>query len=249
MLAAATAAPGPQPATIPASILIAAHGTGFLLFVVPWMDLPTILHWTGLGALAIVGFGLHFLLLWKRRHVYDWASGLAGNPIRFFEFPFFLAVTALYLVILFILPFSMGLVPLANGLAEIATNQERIMYVLFGGGGLLVTAIISGLDVYPVNVFPTKDALNHLVDITRDLMKASNRAIIIVTGTVVVGWAFKRIDLTPHVVYLTIYAIVGMAIGSTAVLGSRLTELLYLLSAMEKKMEKHPSTIDSRGTA
>jgi hypothetical protein len=108
------------------------------------------------------------------------------------------------------------------------------MYVLFGGGGIMVTAVISGMDIYPVNVFATKESLNHLIAITRDLMKASNRAIIVVSGVVIVGWAFKRIDLTPHVVYLTGRGVLGLILGSTGDLGARLTELLYRLSDLER---------------
>jgi hypothetical protein len=227
---------GPQPARRIACALLSAYGLGTLLFILPWLELSTPAHKIGTAILIVGCVVLHYLLLWKRQAVYDWLGRAVGSQVHFFELPFFIAVIALYFTAVFVVPLSTGLVPLEKGLADIATKQDLIMYVLFGGGCVVVTGIISGFDIYPVNVFATKEALGQLIDITRDLLKASNRSIIIVAGSIIVGWAFKRIELTPHIVYLTTYAIVGMSVGSTAVLGSRLTDLLYRLSDMEKQI-------------
>jgi hypothetical protein len=187
-----------------------------------------------LVCLIIIGAALHNLILLKRQSIFDWLTRIAGKPVAIFEFPYFLIVAALYTLVIYAGPIYLGLIPLPNGLSDILLDRDRIMYVLFGGGGIMVTAVISGMDIYPVNVFATKESLNHLIAITRDLMKASNRAIIVVSGVVIVGWAFKRIDLTPHVVYLTVYGVLGLILGSTGDLGARLTELLYRLSDLER---------------
>lgn len=169
--------------------------------------------------------------------MYDVLCKLTQKRIRFFEFPYFVLVSLLYLFIFLVWPFLIGLIPLQGGVPGIFGDQNLTMFVLFGGGAGLVAAAVSGFDIYPVNVFRTKDSLQHLITITRDLMRFSNRLLALVTGAVVVGWAFKKVELSLDIVYITAYGVIGFALGSTAALGSRVTGLLYALCELDNGQE------------
>lgn len=127
--------------------------------------------------------------------------------------------------------FSPGIVA-PGGIQGLLKREDKVLHLLFAGGSILVAAFISGLDIYPVNFFRTREALRALIGITRDFMKACNRMILILSGSIVVGWAAKKVEFSPHAIYLACYAITGLALGTTGVLGARLTDMLYVLSEL-----------------
>jgi hypothetical protein len=237
--------PRPRPARPVICAIISIYSAGFIFFLMGWMkgDGARLV----LGVVSIfTGCGLaHYFVLRFRQRIYDYICRLFRSEVSFFEFPFFGMVAVLYLFSFMVLPAAFGMLTLDHGAADFLTEENLIMYILFGGGAILVVSAISGMDVYPVNTFGTRAALEELISITRDLMKACNRTLVLVSGSVIVGWAFKKVEFSPLAVYITAYAVAGFAIGTTAVLGARLTELLYKLSDMERAEAKHQNEVGS----
>jgi len=159
---------------------------------------------------------------------------LKKERIRFFEFPYFVIVSIFYLFIFLVWPILVGLIDIKGGVSKIFENQDLAMFVLFGGGAGLVASAISSFDIYPVNIFRSKASLQQLIMMTRDLIRFSNRLLALVTSAVVFGWAFKKVDLSMNIVYMTAYGVIGFALGSTGALGSRVTGLLYDLDRLEE---------------
>lgn len=225
--------PRPREAKVVNCVLISLYGACFLLFLKYWMNKDVFLFRAKFLMTYVALLAIHFLLLYKRQWVYDFLCSLIGGRIRFFEFPYFVINVALYLVMFLVLPFLLGLVPLEGGVAGVFGSEDLTMFVLFGGGAAFVAAAIAGFDIYPVSLFRSERALIQLIEITRHLMRFGNRLLGLATSAVILAWAFKKVEFSMNVVYLTAYGVVGFALGGTAVLGSRVTELLYLLEELE----------------
>jgi len=226
--------PRPRQARLLHCAVIATYGALFVPLLMGAMDGNTGLYGVKVAALFSVTLAINFLVLWKRQIIYRFVSRLYGTPVRFFELPYFALVAFLDIVLFVVVPFLLGLVKLSGGLAGLPQDDIATRYILFAGGAGFVTAAVSGFDIYPVNRFGTKAALEHLVSITRDLMRFSNRMLLLVTGAVIFGWVFKKVEFTLAEIYITSYGVIGFALGSTAVLGARITELLYMLSSVEE---------------
>lgn len=201
------------------------------------MQRSTPTFWLRFLLLYVFILGCHFAMLYGREQLYKVICRLFNSRIRFFEFPYFVIIGLFYFVAFEILPFAVGLIDIPADTISIFKDENLTMYIMFSGGAALVACAISGFDIYPVNRFATKGAIEHLIAITRDLMRICNRTLILVTGAIIVGWAFKKVELSLPIIYLTTYGVLGFALGGTAVLGSRLTELLYQLSELEQRAE------------
>ena len=226
--------PRPREASMLSAVVISLYSASFLFFFLSWMQRSTPTFWLRFLLLYIFILGFHFAILYEREHLYKAMCSLSNSSIRFFEFPYFVILVLFYFVAFEILPFVIGLIAIPGDAVSILKDENLTMYVMFSGGAGLVACTISGLDIYPVNRFATKGALEHLIGITRDLMRTCNRTLLLVTVAIIVGWALQKVQLSLPSIYLTVYGICGFALGSTAVLGSRLTELLYQLSELEQ---------------
>ena len=165
---------------------------------------------------------LHFTIMYKRQWLFSLGASLVKSPpMRFFEFPFGGAIGIPYVVLLLIVPISTGLLPVKD-ITELTQNHSLLMYFLLCGGKLFIILTMSVLDVYPVNTFGTKYALQRLIEITKDLLKFFNRLIAVLIGSVLAGFAFGKLDLKPHEIYLIIYGIVGLIFGASGVFGVEL---------------------------
>ncbi len=227
--------PKPRDSKFVNCIILSVYCTSFLFFFIKWMSIDTTFLIYIFISLSLFTLIVHYLILFKRISIYTFLCKIFGRKIRFFEFPFFVLNLSLFLSAFFFFPILLGLVDIPSGFNSIFNDDNWTMYVIFSGGTSLVASIISGLDIYPVNVFETQASLEHLIAITRDLMKLCNRAMVVIVGAILVGWTFKKIEFDKTIIYLTIYAILGFALGSTAVLGNRVTELLYKLATIEQK--------------
>lgn len=230
--------PKPREAKLTNCVIIPLYGSCFLFFLMSFMDRNVPAFALKIGALLASCFVPHFLIMYRRQALYGIVCRVSQREVRFFEFPFFVIVNLLYAFVFLIAPFLLGMIRLQYGIGELFRDENLSMYFLFGGGSTLITAAISGFDIYPVNRFDTRNSLQHLIAITRDLMKLSNRILVIVSGSLLVGWAFKKIELSPTLIYWTLYLIVGFAFGSTAVLGARVTDLLYRLAELEHEEDR-----------
>lgn len=229
-----TVMPRPREARVVNCIVISLYGASFLIFLRPWMNESTLFFGVKLALLYFACIAAHFWLLYKRQRIYDSLSTLCGECIRFFEFPYFVINSLLLVTALVIAPLLLGLVPAHGGIAGIFGSKDLTMFVLFSGGAAFVAAAISGFDVYPVNIFRTREALGHLIEITRQLIKFSGQLLALIASAVLFAWTFKKAEFSLGIVYLTAYGVVGFALGGTAVLGARVTELLYLLADLEE---------------
>lgn len=229
--------PKPRDAKLLNCVIIPLYGSCFLPFLMSWMDRKAFLFVPKVLLLFLSSFLLHFLIMYRRQEIYRLVCRVSHRKVRFFEFPFFVIVNLLYTFAFLVAPFLLNLIRLPGGPSSLLLDDNLTMYLLFSAGAVLITGAISGFDIYPVNRFDTKTSLQHLIAITRDLMKLSNRILVIVSGSLLVGWAFKKIDLSTTLIYLTLYGVVGFAFGSTAVLGGRVNDLLYRLAELEHEEE------------
>lgn len=229
--------PRPRDAKLINCVLISGYGSCFLLFLISWMDNRTPGFVVKVALLLVSCLLSHFFILRRRQDIYMCLCRIYGRRIRFFEFPYFVMISSLYILAFLVAPFLLGLIAMEHGVVSVLREENLTMYFLFACGAALVIAAISGFDIYPMNVFATRSSLQHLISITRDLMKLSNRILVLVAGSLLVGWVFKKIPLSSTLIYLTLYGIVGFALGSTGVLGARVTDLLYMLSELEEKRD------------
>lgn len=225
--------PKPRPAKLFNCLILSLYCSTFLLFLTPWMNKQGDYFKTKLAILWGIAAVINFMILYKRQALYDLLCKVRKNKIRFFEAPFVAINGLLFTFVFLIAPFYYDLIDLRFGVSDIFQDNNLTMYVLFSGGALLVSSGISGFDIYPVNTFGTKKSVENLISITRDLIRASNRVLILLVGSVIFGWVFKKVEFSLPVIYITIYIIIGFALGATATLGSRITDLLYLQSELE----------------
>lgn len=229
--------PKPREARIVNCVVIPLYGACFLFFLMMWMDRTKPLFALKMIVLFSFCFTSHFLVMYWRQEIYIFSCRILRRSIRFFEFPYFTIVSLLHASAFLIAPFLLGMLRLNDGISEVFQSERLTMYVVCGAGAALVTAAISGFDIYPVNLFGTKGSLEHLIAITRDLIKVSNRILVIVSGSVIVAWVFKKIDFSLTIIYGTLYAVIGLGLGSSGVLGARVTDLLYMLAALEHEKD------------
>lgn len=226
--------PSPRRAEPFTCAVITLYGASFILFLMPWMEQNGWPFAVKVGLLWIVSAAVHLALLTRREELYGLCCRMLRRRVRFFELPYFVLVSVWYGFVFLGAPFLLGLLQAPVNAQSLVRDETLTMYALFGGGASLVIGAISGLDIYPVNTFGTRASLEHLISITRDLMRLSNRLLVLISGSVLVGWAFQKVEFSVPVIYATIYGVVGFGLGSTGALGARVTDLLYELSAMER---------------
>lgn len=158
--------PYPRDVSLRSCIAISLYGSIFFLFFIPWMKLDKLYYRIEIPSIFFTLLFLHFTIMYKRQRLFSWGASLVKSPpMRFFEFPFGGAIGIPYVVLLLIVPISTGLLPVKD-ISELTQNHSLLMYFLLCGGGIFIILTMSVLDVYPVNTFGTKDALQRLIEIT-----------------------------------------------------------------------------------
>lgn len=175
----------------------------------------------------------HFILLYERAFIYGIFCRVFGDRICFGGCPYFVLSSILPILALVVVPLPSATVIDSAGAIQRAYADSTTTYVMFSGGATLATAAIPGRDVYPVNVVGTEKCLGHLIAITRDPMKFSNRCPLFITGSVILGWVFKKVEVTPGVIHTSAYGVLGLGLGGAAVRRSRVTDFPYRLSELE----------------
>ncbi len=231
--------PRPRPARLLNCLLISGYGAGFFPLLSGWADTTEKNFALKVGAVTAACFAALFLLMFGRRPIYFWLCRLLRREVRLFEFGFFRLVCFTYGPLVMLGPLALGNEAF-GALARVFSDKALAQYIVFSGGCVLAVAVICGLDIYPVNLFRSKASLEHLIAITRDLMRLCNRILLVVTGSIIAGWVFKKVEFSLTAVYVTTYGVVGFAFGSTGVLGTRVTELLYRLDEMEEAADNRP---------
>lgn len=231
--------PKPRKAKLLPSVIISLYGTIFFLFVSDWFNSNYKYYWLQKFAiLFIVFFFLYFMLIFRQK-VYDSYCKIFNKEIRLFEFSFSLTIGIVYGLLICFLPIWIGMIN-SVGSEDFFFNENIRRFLIFCGGASACTSVIAGFDIYPVNYYNNFKSLERLADITRDLLKASNRALIVVIGSVIVAKTIKisdgeHVNLSPNELYIISFGVLGVAFGVSGVLGSRLAEILHKLAKAEEK--------------
>lgn len=187
----------------------------------------------------ILCFLLVFIMLYYRKKVYKLLVKIFGKEINLFEFGFFCIISFTYLILVAGIPVMLNMFdhPSYNAIME---NNTFKRYLIFSGAASLCVAAVASFNIFPVNNYDTPKALNHLIETTRDLLKTSNKTLVVVTGAIIVGSVLGGKDKFYEIreLYVAVYGVISVAFGVSGVLASRLAELLHKYSDLELKEYK-----------
>ncbi len=225
----------PRKAKLLNCIIISAYGAFFFSLLCPWFNSRDTLLWIKIDVLWGFAFLSLFVLLNKRQTLYKFYSKLLKRKILLFEFGFFCTICFCYGTLVLIFPIAFGFIQI--GTTQNILEVEALKhFIIFAGGATISVGALAGFDIYPTNNFVTKPSVERLIDISKSLLKTSNRVLVTAAGALIVGNMISgKTFLQLHELYATVYGIVGIAFGVSGVLGSRLSELLHLLAKIETK--------------
>ncbi len=223
--------------------LIALYGAFFFSLLCPWFNSSDDHISAEVYTIFIACFLFLFLMLYGRQSIYNFYCKLLRRKILLFEFGFFCTVCIIYGTLTTIVPISLDMIHHVS-LSQVLEDQALKRFIIFSGGAVGCVGVIAGFDTYPVNNFGSLRSIERLIEITKGLLKTSNRSLITITGAIVIGHIFSDRKLELHELYVTLYGIIGVAFGVSGVLGSRLAELLHMLSLRESH-ESQPQRSNS----
>ena len=212
--------------------IISLYGALFFSLLCPWFNSSYDYLRLQINIIFISCFLVLFILLYKRQSIYNMYCKLLKRKILLFEFGFFCTVSIIYGILTTIIPITLNMIH-HGSLTQVLEDQSLKRFIIFSGGAIVCVGVIAGFDTYPVNKFGSLKSIERLIEITKGLLKTSNRSLITITSVIVIGNILSNRKIELHELYVTLYGIIGVAFGVSGVLGSRLAELLHMLSLRE----------------